>query len=275
METGIFAIRILRLLRLLRVARLLHLLSELRKLIVSIVDSLKSVMWSFGLLIMIMYVVGVYFTQAVTAYKVNRKDAPHVEILEDLYGTLEKSMRTLFEAISSGMSWRDAVNPLAVTGPFSVACFFGYVAFTIFVVLNVVTGVFVGSATEKANENTRTVLMFQLRELFRKADNDQSGVMNWEKFLCNLQDGNLQTYLKALDLDQREAYDLFLLLDSDESDALDEVEFVNGCLQLHGNAKAIDLATLAREVSQHVRTFNENAIGVQENFDKILSVLEI
>lgn len=140
-------------------------------------------------------------------------------------------------------------------------------------VLNVVTGVFVGSATEKAKEDTKTVLMFQLRELFRRADNDNSGVMNWEKFVSNLEDEMLQVYLKAVDLHQQEAYDLFVLLDTDDSDAIDEVEFVNGCLQLHGYAKALDLATLTREMSQHVRFFNENATTVQENFEKMFKLL--
>jgi len=268
----LFAIRILRLLRLLRVARLINLLTELRTLIVSIMTSFKSVIWAFGLLSMIMYVVGIYFTQIVTAYKVDR-GAHDSEELEDLYGSLSKSMITLFEAIASGISWKAAVDPLSDAGPYTKAWFLGYIAFTVFIVLNVVTGVFVGTATEKAKEDTKKVLMFQLRELFRKADSDHSGVMNWDKFLLNLQDPYLQNYLKVVDLDQTEAYDLFVLLDSDDSDAIDEVEFVNGCLQLHGTAKAIELATLTREINIHVKACADNSLRVDDNFARLFAMI--
>merc|ERR1719382_413736 len=118
------------------------------------------------------------------------------------------------------------------------------------------------------------VLLFQLRELFRRADTDNSGLMNLEKFINNLQDENLQKYLKAIDLDQAEAYDLFLLLDADDSDEVDEDEFVNGCLRLHGVAKAIDLATLTRDYKQWAMTCDERLHDIITNMDKILDYLD-
>merc|ERR1712203_777212 len=147
-------------------------------------------------------------TQVVTAHKVQHIDDGETDqLLDTLYGSITKSMLTLFESISSGVSWKEVMNPLWWNiSPWLVPLYISYVALTIFVVLNVVTGVFVGSATEKAKADTKMVLLFQLRELFRRADTDNSGLMNLEKFTNNLEDPNLQKYLKAIDLDQAEAY---------------------------------------------------------------------
>lgn len=245
-------------------------------LVVSIGDSIKSVVWAFGLLFMIMYVVGIYFTQIVTTHKVANVDNREADKpLELLYGSLACSMMTLFESIASGVSWREVVNPLWWSiSAWLVPIYVLYVAFTIFVVLNVVTGVFVGSATEKAKSDTKMVLLYQLRELFRRTDTDASGVMNLEKFCNNLEDENLQKYMKAIDLDSAEAYDLFLLLDADDSDEVDEDEFVNGCLRLHGFAKAIDLATLTRDYKQWTMTCDERLHEVQTCLDRMIEHIE-
>merc|ERR1712190_414354 len=97
-----------------------------------------------------------------------------------------------------------------------------------------------------------------------------TGVMTLEKFENNLEDPNLQMYLKAIDLDQAEAYDLFLLLDSDNSDEVDEDEFVNGCLRLHGLAKAIDLATFMRDYSQWTTSCDERLYDLRMCMDKLV-----
>lgn len=269
-------VRMLRLLRLVRVASLLHLLTELRMLVISIADSIKSVVWVLFLLFMIMYCIGVYFTQVVTLYKVNHRREGHGvhTALEENYGTLLQTMLSLFESIASGVSWREVLDPLwQHCSPWMLVFFLGYVFFTIFVVLNVVTGVFVGSATEKANEDRKKVLMFQLRELFRAADVDNDGTMNWSKFQGKLQDPKMQGYLKAIDLDQEEALDLFHLLDSDDSDEIDEDEFVNGCIRLHGYAKSIDLATFMFDYKNYTNMWSEHAYRIERSLEEMMDRL--
>lgn len=271
---GLSLLRIIRLYRLFRIKNFLHLLSEARYLIVSMRESMRTVVWAFGLLFLLMYVVGIYFTQTVTSYKIYDRDSHETQALDYNYGNLGRSMLTLFEAIASGVSWREAVDPLRYTigGP-SIFCFLFFIAFTIFVVLNVVTGVFVSSATEKAAEDRRNVLMFQLRELYRTVDHDGSGSMNWDKFNMHVQDPNMQTYLKAVELHNRDAYDLFVLLDTDDSDNIDETEFVNGCLRLHGSAKAIDLAMFMRDYNRFANGLADHSKFVQDTLAQMANLL--
>merc|ERR1719223_1233774 len=99
--------------------------------------------------------------------------------------------------------------------------------------------------------------------------------MTLAKFEDNLQDANLQMYMKAIDLDSAEAYDLFLLLDADDSDEVDEDEFVNGCLRLHGLAKAIDLATFMRDYKQWTRTLDERIFDLGQTLDRICEAVGV
>merc|ERR1719174_1901749 len=66
-------LRILRLVRILRVVRVLHLISELRAIVSSIVGSFKSLIWVVVLLLLMIYIVAVFFTQSVTDHIVEVK----------------------------------------------------------------------------------------------------------------------------------------------------------------------------------------------------------
>ena len=51
----------------------------------------------------------------------------------------------------------------------------------------------------------------------------------------------------TLDLEPFDAWSLFKLLDSDGGNAIDLIEFVEGCQRLRGTAKQIDVAELMTE----------------------------
>eukprot|EP00927_Polykrikos_kofoidii_P073284 TRINITY_DN69330_c0_g1_i1.p1 TRINITY_DN69330_c0_g1~~TRINITY_DN69330_c0_g1_i1.p1 ORF type:complete len:654 (+),score=109.38 TRINITY_DN69330_c0_g1_i1:123-2084(+) len=266
-QEPLLLLRNFRLLRLLSVARLLNHLTELRRLVLSMFMSAASVAWSFALLFFIVFMCGAYFTTVVTAYKVKHKDDGDdvLDLTEKYYGTLPKAMCTLFESISSGLSWREAVEPLYVAGgSLAYVCFFCFVALTVFVVLNVVQGVFVGTALDRAAADSKAVLMYQLREFFRKSDTTRTGMMSFGQFTRHVDSDSLRMYMEAIDLHQELATDLFQLLDVDDSDAIDEREFVHGCLRLRGNAKAYDLAQLQRDFRWTTRAHSTLLTEIKE-----------
>eukprot|EP00927_Polykrikos_kofoidii_P034092 TRINITY_DN28923_c0_g1_i1.p1 TRINITY_DN28923_c0_g1~~TRINITY_DN28923_c0_g1_i1.p1 ORF type:complete len:635 (-),score=96.36 TRINITY_DN28923_c0_g1_i1:71-1909(-) len=258
-------LRTMKIVRLLRLASLIHLVKELRMLVVSIATSLRSMWWSFGLLASGIFVVGVYFTNLVTIFKLrNPQSRAAVETLEMLYGNVPRSMLTLFAAIASGISWEEVLTPLAThVSPYLSLFFCGYIAFTLFVVLNIITGIFVGTSLERAREDTQQVLMCQLQQFFRAADTKRTGEMTLQKFAASVEDENLQVYLKSIDLHEEEATSLFRLLDTDDSGTIDEEEFVSGCLRLHGQAKAIDMAAFMHDYRQWCKLINEDLTTIK------------
>jgi len=258
--------RVLRLIRIIRLVRVLRLISELRTIVVSIIGSMRSLCWTIILLVLMMYLIGVYLTQLVTDHKAdNELDPGEHQSLTQHYGSLLRSILTLFQSISGGIDWDDGVSPLMSSmSPWLALLFSFYIAFAIFALMNIVTGVFVESALQTAKDDKELFLLHHVRNLFVNADTDRSGRITWPEFQKQVENPSMNMYFKAIDLDKEEARDLFRLIDIDESGTIDAEEFVNGCFRLRGPAKAIDLATLMHETKRMNRKWREHALFVEK-----------
>lgn len=249
--------RIFRLIRVMRFIRILSAFSALRMLVVSIIDSLRSLVWTLVLIFLAMFITSVYFTQIVTDHKLKHMGDRQLDEDDNLlifYGTLDRTMLTLYQTISEGLHWDVAMEPLrSHCSPWMALVFSLYIAFVTFAMLNVITGVFVESAIQTANDDKKKVLMYQMRQLFLEADVDNSGTISWEEFKEQLENPQLQSFLRVVDLDKQEAEDLFRLLDVNGEDEISADEFVHGALRIHGFAKAIDLATFMHDYHRHAR----------------------
>lgn len=263
-------IRIFRVTRLMRLLRFVHILKFVRALsilILSITSTMKSLVWAVLLLAGIFYFFGILFTQAINEF-LSRDDmycTPDVldgrdlcYVLSKYWGSIPRSMLTLFEAIAGGCDWGNVSRPLEDVGMFWFLVFLAFIAFCYLAVLNVVTGVFVQSAIENAQHNREWLIqqlmsnkqMYvdtiqdQFRSMFDLFDADRSGTVTVDEFAEHLKDPQVQAYFALLELDTSDAFTLFKLLDEDGSCAVDAEEFVEGCVRLKGGARAIDLAKL-------------------------------
>ena len=74
----------------------------------------------------------------------NVNAVPHCEdgVLHKYWSTIFESMLTLFMAISGGLSWGEALDPLKSFSLIAVACMVFYVLIAVFAVMNVVTRTF-------------------------------------------------------------------------------------------------------------------------------------
>merc|ERR1712232_349517 len=113
-------------------------------------------------------------------------------------------------------------------------------------VLNVITGVFCQSAMESAQRDpellansllrNRNAQEAQMTALFERIDTDDSGEITISELEALLSDSMVQAHFQALNLKPGDAWTLFKLLDTDQSNKIDLEEFVLGCLQLQGSA---------------------------------------
>merc|ERR1719464_1701816 len=131
--------------RLFRIGRIVRFIRALRVLVFSILCTLKSVVWSMLLLVIIIYTFGILFTQAVSDYQValsigekSRLSDEDMEKLMYHWGTLPDSMLTLFMSISNGVSWFDVLRYVREVDEIWLWVFLVYISFTYFAVLNVV-----------------------------------------------------------------------------------------------------------------------------------------
>lgn len=281
-------IRLSRLMRLFRIGRIVRFVRALRTLVFSIVSTLKSVFWSMLLMVIIIYVFAILFTQCVNDYKVSvtyggaeELDDIWAEKLDYHWGTLIDSMLSLYMSISGGVSWWDVSRPLKEVGSVWLCIFLVYISFVYFAVLNVVTGVFCQSAIEctqhdqdamiqsfLANKNLYTQ---RFQELFKTLDSDRSGVVSKDEFMDHINNPSVQAYFATLELDASDAIQLFRLIDSEDgtNEGIDIEDFVMGCLRLKGNARSCDIARLMYENKALAKDIAELGLYIEAQFKSL------
>mmetsp|Transcript_23564 Transcript_23564/g.54738 ORF Transcript_23564/g.54738 Transcript_23564/m.54738 type:complete len:579 (-) Transcript_23564:257-1993(-) len=266
--SGLKSFRIVRLSRILKTAqfiRIFQFVIALRTLVTSILSTLKALMWALILLILIVYVFAVLFTQTVNEYLRGLSDpstslsAMELDASDRYFGSLWRSMLTLFMSVSGGVSWEDTLLPLEKISSFWVLCYIFYISFTYFAVLNVVTAVFCQSAIESAQNDQVTLMQSMLlnkerhcakiQELFGRLGADDDGLITLAMFEEHINSETVRTYFESLGLDVWDAWSFFKLLDSDGGGSVDVEEFFMGCLRFRGQAKAMDVGQLIQDQS--------------------------
>eukprot|EP00439_Symbiodinium_sp_Y106_P070155 s913_g12.t1 len=155
--------------------------------------TLKSLVWALVLLVLIMYVFAILLTQAATDRIREMQAAPD------------------FEWTDSDVALKDFWGSLGDAG-----VYFMYIAFTIFAVLNVMTGVFCQSAIESAQRDHDMVMQNVVQE--------KEGHMSSS-------DPQVRLFFEALELSIDDVWTFFMLLDGDSGQEIDMEEFLFGCMR--------------------------------------------
>mmetsp|Transcript_118999 Transcript_118999/g.381297 ORF Transcript_118999/g.381297 Transcript_118999/m.381297 type:complete len:468 (+) Transcript_118999:287-1690(+) len=259
-------LRMLRLVRIIRVVRVLRLVRELRTMVHSIGSTLVSLFWIVLLLLLLIYVTGICFTQMVADSGMDDPEGVEEGTKAHMFfGSLDRSILSLYQAMTGGVNWKDVMDALVGrTSPVMAFVFCIYIAFAVLAMLNVITGVFVGSALAKATEEDCIDLLHGLREAVETMKIPGTNRLQWDSFESQLKSATMQHYFQSIDLDPSEASGLFRLLDQDGSGTIEAEDFVMGCLRLHGAATAIDLTTLMCEVRWMRRRWLEHAMKLED-----------
>jgi len=239
-------LRILRLVRIVRLFRVLRVIGELRTIVASIVGCLKPLVSAMLLLLLMIYVVGVFFTQAVSQHIAEEAEAdpdaePDPALIEN-FGTLSLSLFSLFQAILGGMDWGDIANPLTheMSTVYGLVFAF-YIIFACLAMMNVMTGVFVEAALQISKRDDEIYMVNHMKQLLKVTDIDDSGEVSWEEFEAQLDNPDMMEYFKCIEVDPSEGRNIFNILDSEETGCVESESFVSGCLRLRGPARALDL----------------------------------
>ena len=154
----------LRALRILRVLHVISLVPRMRHVVAAMIRSLPQIGSILALLIIISYISSVIVTHLYGA------DYP------ELFGTIGRSMLTLFQLMTLEGWAAEVVRPVMETHPYSVFLFIPYMLMTAFAILNLFTAVLVDSmqliqqnyAYERSENETRSIIKTELANV--KAD---------------------------------------------------------------------------------------------------------
>lgn len=93
----------------------------------------------------------------------------------------------------------------------------------------------------------RRALRDLLARLFNLIDTNHSGEISLAELENWFHTDEIQAYFESWELEVESAWDLFKLLDMDDTTSIDMSEFVSGCMRLRGGAREISVCSLMRE----------------------------
>merc|ERR1712136_286300 len=231
-----------------------------------------------------MFLFAVIFMQGATQYidQAESSDA-NVEFLETYFGSMWMTFLTLFMSVTSGLSWWDVEVVLPEIHPVYGFLFVVYIATMVLSLLNIVTGICVNNALEMAQMDHDLMMKFELdrkaayieslEDLFHDLDANGSGTISFEDFTKHLEQHETSALFSVLGIEVSDAISFFETLDVDGSHELEIDEFVMGCLNLRGNVRTVDVATLLRENKRLMQRIGKIAKRTDNQLQGILRQL--
>eukprot|EP00930_Biecheleria_cincta_P044789 TRINITY_DN30846_c0_g1_i1.p1 TRINITY_DN30846_c0_g1~~TRINITY_DN30846_c0_g1_i1.p1 ORF type:complete len:602 (+),score=94.35 TRINITY_DN30846_c0_g1_i1:50-1855(+) len=257
----ISALRVLRLLRLvkvLRIIRVMRFFRDLRIIVYGMLSSARSLLWCFLLILLLTFMWTLVVLQ-VLVEELPSRDQETRELLVSHFGGTARCMYTMFLAITGGLDWGAAAEPLNKISPILGVLFMIYVGINIFCVFNVVTCVFVDKANQFTKSDidhvvmeemtSRQAMIEDMKAIFEEADSDTNFSLTLKEFTLYIHDARVQSYFRKLGLnvERDSAIALFHLIDIDRSGYITLEEFVDGCSQFVGGARQLDIARLQHD----------------------------
>lgn len=274
--SSVTVVRILRILRLVRVVRVIRTYSffhELRMMVESCLCGLKSYMWCCLVIFMLLYIFGVSMTTNTYTYLAREEkysDDPDAVLLQSSFGTLDKSMLSLFQSITGGRDWGELYPSLVQVGALECLLYWLFLSFSMFAVTSAVAAVFVESAMLSSRRDRELRIRDTLQQavdyqhemlnVFAEMDADDTGTISFDEFLTHLDDDRVRAYFETLNLDVSDPVSLFSLLDADRSGKVDLQEFIEGCRSLKGVATSLEMRCLRSDLSEVKRDL-ERLVG--------------
>jgi len=255
-------LRLLRVSKMFRVFRVMLFFRELRVLLLCILGSIRSLLWSIMLITLFYYVFAVIFMNGTASYAKSHQGSPHMEEVLEWRGSLPLCMHSLYMASLGGADWRDIAEPLLKVGDQYYALFLFYIAFMLLAVLNIVTGVFVESAIQTSRSDVEGIIRSQIEAdrnfeesisgLFYTLDSDGDGYIGKDEMLENLNQGPHLAFFATLGLEIADVHEFSdTLVRFVGNDSVDHNNFIRACRRFRATAKFSDMYLLR---AGHVET---------------------
>eukprot|EP00931_Biecheleriopsis_adriatica_P063868 TRINITY_DN38753_c0_g1_i1.p1 TRINITY_DN38753_c0_g1~~TRINITY_DN38753_c0_g1_i1.p1 ORF type:complete len:597 (+),score=117.36 TRINITY_DN38753_c0_g1_i1:117-1793(+) len=286
-SAALLVIRIIRVLRIVRIIRVVRFLRELRMIVITIMQTMKSLFWSMLAMGIVLYMFAIVFTQAAVDHVLTAVDADPADIddILDDWGNLQNSLYSLFLAVTGGRSWYEVADSLLLMSPLYFNQMIFFICFMEFCMMNVITGFFCEQAFDMAQADKDQLVQEQLadkkkyiaffEQIWHTLDTDNSGMLRLGEMTTVMEDERVQAYLAHLNINVQCAWEIFRLLDADGGGSVSIDEFVTGLLKLRGEARTIDIRSIAFDLNKMAKVLSEfmsyvdhNLIEIQEHMKR-------
>lgn len=274
-------LRIMRVIRLIRLVRMFKPFRELWLLVGGLVNSIKALAWICAIVLLLNYVCSVVVTTEIGQNDEIYGNGPsydgEVWPYKEYFGTVFKSMFTLFQVMTLDGWCDDIVRHIAYFQPTFAILFLMFLVLTAFGLMNVVIGVIVENtlaaatvadqAVDKEQATKRRKALDQLEVMLELSDSNRSGDISLQELQAAAQSKVVQAQLEALDVRQTEVEQLFELLDYERQGKVHLKKFISSCRELVGGARRRDIA----QVEITVGTLTQRLDSLDRKFAHIES----
>jgi len=274
-------LRVLRTVRLVRLVRMYKTFRELWLLVGGLVNSIKALAWICIILMLLIYVCSIVTTTEIGHNDDVYGNGPSYDGLvwpyKEYFGTVFKSMFTLFQVVTLDGWCDDIVRHILYFQPMFAILFMGFLVLTAFGLMNVVIGVIVentlasaavtNEAVEKQVSSTRKKALDQLEVMLELSDTNRTGNISLQELQAAAQSRVVQRQFEALDVKQTEVEQLFELLDYERRGKVELKKFIDSCRELIGGQRRRDIA----QVEITVGTLTQRLDSLDRKFSHIES----
>lgn len=247
--------RLPKMFRLVRVFRIMRMFRPLRLILKSILGSMKAMLWSTVLILIVTYVVGIVILQAATEEReIALENLNSVERIEEYWSSLRDAMLSLYMSSTGGIDWKDAADSVKPMGAFYYLVFLLYMTFFIFVIMNTLTSLFVSTSIRSAERDQQNIIAEEMRKkhdhiqkiktLFKNLATHNQVKLTQPDFEIVLQDPEMMAFMSTLEIEPMDVEQFFSILSNDGKDGVDLNDFVVGCMRMGGQARSMDLLGL-------------------------------
>merc|ERR1712150_99330 len=176
--------------------------------------------------------------------------------------------------VSGGISWSDALNPLADIHPLYVWVFLLYFVFLYFAILNVIAAVFTENIMLAAQSDPDTVVkqrvasqeayVRKLESLFHLIDVDESKTVALEEITKFLDAKEGGAHFDFIELAVTDASTLMNLINTSDTENITLQEFITGCVALRGPASQLNLAHVSYLVMSELALLKQAVVNMGE-----------
>ncbi|CAJ1454452.1 unnamed protein product [Effrenium voratum] len=235
------ALRLMRIFRLTRLLRKTRTFRELQKLVRMAATCLRALLWSFVFCFMVMTIWAMLMVEWIypLVLHLNQQQGLFADCewcLEATSSVMQANL-LLFKTVIAGDSWGLVAVPVIQQYPATAIIFMGSLLTLVFGVLNLIVAVVVDNfaesrqrdvlnLAEEMEDNLASDTKY-LEEMFRRIDEDESGLVTFEELLEGARkDKEFQSRLRVMDIDESDLQQLFEMIDVKGEGSIHPQEFI-------------------------------------------------
>lgn len=294
--SNLSVLRMLRVLRIARMIRLLRVFKELWLIIKGMIDSVKTIFWASLLMVMLLYVFGIFCCQTIgqnSVYYRRIDETPADQAIDyhpdfdayEMFGTVPRAMFTLFETCLEPLN----VRPVVEKQPAMFIFFLFFIFLTTFGVMNVIIGVIVDKCMEasksheedfEAMEKLQKLQMIpKIRNACFAFDQDNDGEITVDEVLQALSNPVIMEIMQDVDLPFCISdLEFFDLLDASGTGRISHLQMMRNIFRtiLQGETRhLLDMKIQAHAIHRTVRLQSEEQEFLTERVEKMSTKLNI